>query len=262
MGLNSLDIVSPVFNDPTPYLLLLSNGIISVGLFRYRLLDIVPLGREVLVRSMADAIVVADVYHRVVDLNPAAERIINQPATRVIGQPVAVLFAAWPQLVSLCQNGRENDERLLIVDQASQRYYEAHLSRLTGRRGHRIGYLITLSDTTERRTAEEALRLSEARYRAVVEEQAELINKVQEQANYLMTLIESSGSAIISFDFDGHILSWNHAAEVTFGWDKEEAMGELLPMVPEPLRTEMQGLINKIRACAGSIDNLEVPWAP
>jgi diguanylate cyclase (GGDEF)-like protein/PAS domain S-box-containing protein len=65
-----------------------------------------------------------------------------------------------------------------------------------------------LTDITERRAIEEALRASEERFRAV---------------------IETASDAFVSVDVDGTIVEWNRKAEETFGWTREEAIG--LPLV-------------------------------
>ena len=65
-----------------------------------------------------------------------------------------------------------------------------------------------LTDITERRAIEEALRASEERFRAV---------------------IETASDAFVSVDTAGRIVEWNRKAEETFGWTREEAIG--LPLV-------------------------------
>ncbi len=74
-----------------------------------------------------------------------------------------------------------------------------------------------LTDITERRAIEEALRASEERFR---------------------TVIETASDAFVSVDEAGRIVEWNRKAEGTFGWAREQAIG--LPLVgtivPERLR--------------------------
>ncbi|MFQ5854333.1 MAG: PAS domain S-box protein [Anaerolineae bacterium] len=69
-------------------------------------------------------------------------------------------------------------------------------------------------------------------------ENARLYARVQETASHLNALIESSGDAMITIDLDGRITSWNRGAEEIYGWSKEEAIGQVIPMVPEHLRQE------------------------
>ncbi|MDX9896936.1 MAG: PAS domain S-box protein [Desulfofustis sp.] len=74
--------------------------------------------------------------------------------------------------------------------------------------GRDLLYLLVV-DISERREAEEALRHSEAKQRA---------------------MIQASPMAIISIDRDSRVLSWNRAAETIFGWTAEELVGQPLPM--------------------------------
>src|SRR5207248_3878894 len=45
-----------------------------------------------------------------------------------------------------------------------------------------------------------------------------------------------TADAVYSIDRSGRLQSWNHGAEQLFGWSKEEALGEALPLVPEQLQ--------------------------
>ena len=65
----------------------------------------------------------------------------------------------------------------------------------------------TLLDITDRHAAAEALRESEERARSV---------------------IATAGDAYIQYDRNGVVAEWNHQAEKTFGWSREEAVGQHL----------------------------------
>jgi len=44
----------------------------------------------------------------------------------------------------------------------------------------------------------------------------------------LRTVIDSSLTAVVTIDLDGHIIEWNRRAEVIFGWTRSEALGREL----------------------------------
>ena len=70
------------------------------------------------------------------------------------------------------------------------------------------GVVLTFVETTDRRQAEEALRLSERRLRRETQ------------------LVELSHDPIFIWDFSGTILEWNLGSEKLYGYSREEAVGK------------------------------------
>jgi PAS domain S-box-containing protein len=68
--------------------------------------------------------------------------------------------------------------------------------------------------------------------------------RVSNQA--LKTLIEASPVSIVALDREGIVTLWNPASEKIFGWTKEEAIGRLLPFVPEEKLTEFHRLREQV----------------
>jgi PAS domain S-box-containing protein len=75
---------------------------------------------------------------------------------------------------------------------------------------------------------------------AVALANAELYERARSVAERLERLIESSPDGIITFDLDGHILSWNRGAEAIYGWKAEEVIGKVLPQVPPDLMEDAE----------------------
>jgi PAS domain S-box-containing protein len=72
---------------------------------------------------------------------------------------------------------------------------------------------------------------------------------LQDQTNALLVaIIESSDDAIVSKTLDGVIQSWNHAAEVMFGYTAAEATGRNIKLIiPPELRYEEDEILAKLR---------------
>src|SRR6266511_439847 len=72
--------------DLTAFAFVLAVVVVVWGIFRLRLLDIVPVARSRIVETMQDGVVVLDAYQRIVDLNPAAQSILGHTARQSIGR--------------------------------------------------------------------------------------------------------------------------------------------------------------------------------
>lgn len=75
--------------DLTPFAFLLAGTALIVGLFGFRLLDLVPVARENVVEAMGEGVIVADLRDRVVDANPAAGKILARPPREAVGMTLA-----------------------------------------------------------------------------------------------------------------------------------------------------------------------------
>jgi len=82
--------------DITPFTNAIANLIIAWGLFRYKLFEVVPVGRDRLFEAMVDPVVILDNQHIVVDINSAMLALLDQKAAEVIGHPAKQVFADFP----------------------------------------------------------------------------------------------------------------------------------------------------------------------
>jgi PAS domain S-box-containing protein len=143
--------------DLTPFAFLLSGAALSWGLFRFRFLDIVPVARDALVEGMEDGVIVVDPRGRVVDLNPAARRILGVPtAAEAVGEDFARLSPALHGLIegySAVEGSLVGHKEVELGE--GRRSYDLALSSLRDRGGRRTGRLLVLRDVTQRRRAEE-----------------------------------------------------------------------------------------------------------
>jgi PAS domain S-box-containing protein len=109
-----------------------------------------------------------------------------------------------------------------------KRVYEVHGYPIRDTEGNIVQVIEYNLDITERRKAEEKLRMSE-------------------QKNRIIT--STARDAIIMLDADGHVLFWNPAAEMIFGYGEEEMLGRELHdiIVPESYREAFRRGMEKFR---------------
>jgi PAS domain S-box-containing protein len=121
---------------------------------------------------------------------------------------------------------------------------------LYDRRERRIGYV--WADDPVDRLVPDAERLqilrAFANLASTALEQASQFDEVQNSNERYRALIDASPVAIIEFDFEGRVRSWNSGAAAIFGWTEEETIGRVNPTVPEEDLASFLGNISRIRA--------------
>src|ERR1043165_4132121 len=90
------------------------------SMFRRPSFDASPLARGLPIESMSDGVLVLDTQNRIMDINPAMQRLIG-PA--VIGQQAETVFAPWPQLVERFLEIAEVQTEI-IVDEKTPEYFD------------------------------------------------------------------------------------------------------------------------------------------
>ena len=106
---------------------------------------------------------------------------------------------------------------------------------LHGRRGNRIGYIWADDPIDRLRPDAERLQILRAfaNQATTALEQAAQFEEIQNAYEHHRALIDASPIAIVDFDLDGRVRSWNGGAAEIFGWTADEAIGRVSPIVPE-----------------------------
>jgi PAS domain S-box-containing protein len=181
-------------HDVAPAVLSLSGIVVAWGLFRFRLFNVVPVARATVVGGMDDGVMVLDAGNRLVDLNPAARRIVGWPAYQAIGRPVAEALSAWPEVIALCCDVAMTRTELVWGEGDAAPCYDVRCSPLTNRHGRRIGQLIVWHDITERRRARRQL-VQQQRALAVLEERERLARELHDSLGQVLGYVNVQAQA-------------------------------------------------------------------
>jgi PAS domain S-box-containing protein len=131
------------------------------ALFRFRLLDLIPVAHDTVVRGMREAVVVLDPLGRIVDLNRAARQLLGRPAAEIIGTDAALTFRAWPALAGRLENLAEVTFEIAGPGPGRDPFYDISVTQLS-ERVRVVGWVIVIRDISERNRAEqERARLAE-----------------------------------------------------------------------------------------------------
>jgi diguanylate cyclase (GGDEF)-like protein len=168
--------LTPPGLNVTPMSFMVAGLAFSTGLLRFRLFDLVPIARDLLVENLRDGVLVLDVQNRIVDINPAAQRLIDVNAC--IGQDATNVLATWAGLRSINEESRLE----IVIDRTVPQSVALQISPLYDRRGRLTGTLITLQDITRRHQIEAELRQANDRLQSQLLEIESLHAKLKEQA--------------------------------------------------------------------------------
>ncbi len=222
--------------DLTPFAFTVTGTALAWGLFRSRLLDIMPVAREAVIESMSDVVIVVDEQNRIVDLNLTAQHLTRCTASQAVGQPFTQIFAHWPELVKHSQEVSEA-EVILRSDEAT-RYFDLHISPLYHRNGYLTvaGRLIVLNEITAHKQAERAIQESEERFRNIFAE-------------------APIGMAVISLN--GTLLQVNKTFCEMLGYHEQELVGCSLSSITHPEDVGKDGLL-AAQALKGGLTSYKV----
>jgi PAS domain S-box-containing protein len=144
--------------DLTPFAFVLTTAVLVWGVYQLSLLDLRPVARSQIFRTISDPVLVLDPDGRVLDANPAAGRLAGRPLNGVVGQPVGQLLPTWsPDLASAMAAGAEQATPVSREVTWDGRIYDLAISALPERQRQPGGHLVVARDVTERRQVEEKL---------------------------------------------------------------------------------------------------------
>ncbi|MDQ3625116.1 MAG: PAS domain S-box protein, partial [Verrucomicrobiota bacterium] len=196
--------------------------------------------------TAVEAIITIDERGCIESANPATERMFGFSAAEMLGQNVSMLMPSPDRerhdgyLANYLRTGEAKiigTRREVMCKRHDGSLFPADLSVSETRLAKRRIFTGLLRDITGRKRSEEALRQSDARKTA---------------------MFESSLDAVITMDHEGKILEFNPAAEKTFGYQREEAIGNEMAalIVPPALRSShRRGLQHYLATGEGPVLN-------
>jgi PAS domain S-box-containing protein len=184
-----------------------------------------------LLEFSSDMVIVLDSSQRILQVNEQVPLLLETGRETLIGKTIHELdnpFVRAMQVSWTTRDPQKKGESVSDMDcliRGEQRHFRAKQVPTAFEDGSE-GLTFIVEDITSRKKYEEMLRISEARYRG---------------------LVQSSGEAIIGNDPEGNIISWNPAAERLCGYKEGEVIGKPMNLlVPEGIRPDLSGILKRV----------------
>lgn len=141
--------------DPTPFAFGVSGILMAVGIFGYRLFDLVPIARETVFQKMPDACLVVDRRERILDANEGALALLEWDRVP-FGRTLAEAAAAKPRFHALLQT--TSPVTLHLEEPDGDRHLQLRPSPILNKGGILTGHILLIHDDTNRTRMEKQLR--------------------------------------------------------------------------------------------------------
>ena len=170
---------------------------------------------RLLVESVQDyAIFALDPNGYILSWNAGAQRFKGYTADEIIGKHFSIFYpqeriaTGFPEyeLREAARTGRFEDEGWRLRKDGTRFWASVVITSLRDSSGTLVGFAKVTRDLTERRAAEQALRLSEERFRLIVQ-------NVQDYAIFML-------------DPTGHVATWNEGAQRIKQYSADEIIGK------------------------------------
>jgi PAS domain S-box-containing protein len=156
--------------DVTPFLFPISGLFLALSLFRYKLLGLTPVAYSAVLSSIRDGIIILNDDFHILELNPAALRLLGRKERSLIGCHLSDVLPIWDDMITNNTQFASGQTVEFYYEQGGQcRYLEAHSADVVNKIHVASGHVLILYDITDRRLAEKARQFSEDRYRTIFE---------------------------------------------------------------------------------------------
>jgi PAS domain S-box-containing protein len=177
--------------DWTPVLFIFTGLVITFGIVRYRMFDLVPFARNKLIDTMSDGVIVVNADGFIEDFNPAVEDIFKLKNISIIRKRFSEVFQRYQTLIKAIEKEEAKRTEVELDLPGKQSYYQARISPVFNRNQQFSGHLVQVSDIT-------SLKQTEFRLKKEVEKRGRLIEDLDAFAHTVAHDLRNSLGSVYS----------------------------------------------------------------
>lgn len=256
--------MTPLGMDIQPFLLVITGLLVTFGLFKFELFEIIPLARKVVIDSIKEGLVVIDIKGKILDIN---KEVKNNVLTKDLN--VGEYIPNYLRLNKILQDYFQLDElskgKIKEIEfEEENNYYQIKIYPILKREKHIDAYALLISNITEKVNL-----INKLEYQAKYDPLTNLYNRrymlevVEEQMKYALQNNLSLGLIILDIDFFkkindtyGHhvgdlvLMNLSYILKESIGKDDFVARfggEEFIILSPNSSERDMEILANKIK---------------
>lgn len=203
--------------DSTPFAFILTAIAISIGLVKFKLMDIIPIARDKVIDAMNQGLIVADSMGRIIDLNRETRVIFSLPGESMIGRNIESIFSGQPELLEFIKEKKQGQIKIKIQKNEKSVFLEVNLSHLFEDTLIYSGLILLIKD---------------------ISDQVKIENKIKAQAEQLQASnkLKDRLFSIISHDLRGPLINLNDIIKLlNEGTISEEEFHAVIPVLSRNL---------------------------
>jgi PAS domain S-box-containing protein len=192
--------MSPVQGlDLTPFAFTITGILVALSIFKFGMLEIIPVAYFNLFDKMSSGAIVIDSLKKIVEINQAAENILNIDR-KLIGINIEEKLEQLNDIYPIKEKTSEIKYEIKLVTPMNM-WLDLQIIPLNKVNNQLLGWLITFRDINPRKEAEYSLKKSEKDYR---------------------DLVDNALLGIYKADQEGNIIFVNNSIVKMFGYDSKE----------------------------------------
>ena len=197
--------MSPVQGlDLTPLAFTITGILVAISIFRFKMLDILPVAYNNLFNKMSSGAIVIDSLKRIVEINQAAEEILKIDKS-LIGTNFEENLQQLNQIFPIIKM-ESSTKTEIEINKPENIWLDLQITPLHKQNYQLLGWLIIFRDINPIKLAESSLKRSEKEYR---------------------DLVDNALVGVYKADLSGNILFANESIVKMFGYDSKDEIEDL-----------------------------------